>query len=126
MSDKKQPEAPVPVKFASIVWVLYGMTLVGGAILLAILGAGKEKTFELILALVLGGIGVYFSYAGVKTFRAKAVGTVGNGIGAMLFGGALIAGNHDSGINALAGLGLLLSGLICVLYRKRYQHATTQ
>lgn len=126
MNDEKQPKVPGPVKLASVVWVLYGLTLVGGALLLGVLGAGKDKIFELILALGLGGIGVFFFYAGVKTFRAKAAGILGNGIGAILFGATLFASNLDSGINVLAGLGLLLSGFVCVFYRKRYQYATTQ
>ena len=125
MSVKKQPKVPVAVKLASVVWILYGLTLVGGALLLAILGAGKGTIVELIIALGVGGIGGFFLLTGVNTFRAKAAGTLGNGIGAMLIGAMLFAGGLDS-VNVLAGLGLLLSGLVCVLYRKRYQYAIAQ
>lgn len=126
MSNEHKAKAPIPVKLACLVWVLYGLMLLGGGLLMGVLGAGKEKAFELMLALGLGGCGVFFMHAGIKTFSARASGTVGNGICAMFFGAALIASNLDSGINLFAGFGLLLSGLVCVAYRKQYQSATAQ
>ena len=126
MDKNTNPKTPLPIKLASAVWVLYGLFMTGSAILLSIYSASGDQSKQLIISLFLGSLGLFFMYAGVATFRAKAAGTLGNGLGAMLFGAGLVASNLDSGLNILMGLGLFLSGLVCVTYRKRYQCSVTQ
>jgi uncharacterized membrane protein HdeD (DUF308 family) len=128
MSTNLKRKVPIPIKLASVVWVLYGVTLAFGSILLAVLGDGGEKVRTLILAMMLGGIGIFFLYVGITTFRAKAGGTLGSGIVAIICGILLTTGSlgANEGINLLAGFSLLVSGVIFVAYRNGYSKSVNE
>jgi hypothetical protein len=114
---------PIAVMLACIIWLLYGAGLVFGSILMMMLGdGGGGEGASLIIGLILGLVGLFFLYTGVRVLRSKANGNLRNGVGGIIVGLLLSGSNLDSGINMLMGLGLIVSGILFVTYNNQYKH----
>jgi len=120
--DQRTFHIPTSVKIASGIWVTYGILLgIGVLMMFFMIGSASQEnvTTILITASLLSMFTAFFLYFGYATFKGKAKDVLGNGIGVVVYGAALMYSNMDF-LNILTGLILIASGVLALIYRREY------
>jgi hypothetical protein len=111
---------------AGVIWLIFGVLIMINALLTVLLAAGKQVGFagKEITAIFTAVIGLVFLHVGWQSTSGTARGTLGNGLGSILFGllggaGSILffnAGIPILGVfQILAGLGLLTAGIMALM-----------
>ena len=133
------PPYPVVVTIAGISWIVFGALIVLsvlGLITFAALARGQARNNELgtVTALAtagfLGLFAVGFIFVGVQSVRGTAPGTVGNGIGSIVYallnclGLMMFIGQRryvEAAIAAFVVLGLFVAGILALVGTPNYR-----
>jgi hypothetical protein len=135
--QQSSPRYPGVVMAAGIIWIVFGSLILlngAGALLLgaamsAGTGSGGALGAGASIGVVAALFGAAFLFVGVQSVRGTAPGTLGNGIGSIVFavlqfGGGVaqvVAGQPLLGaINFLGGCGLLAAGVLALIGRTDY------
>jgi LSD1 subclass zinc finger protein len=134
-----EPPFPVVVTIAGISWIVFGALIVLsvlGLIAFAALASGQARNNELatVTALTIAGfLGLFaigFIFVGVQSVRGTAPGTVGNGIGSIVyallncFGLMMFIGQHryvEAATAVLVVLGLFVAGILALVGTPNYR-----
>jgi hypothetical protein len=143
---RRGPPYPVVVKMAGIVWIVFGSiivlrTLIVLALVMAAsapaggpVGGGAPRgaviSGAVCLVVFVGLIAAAFIFVGVQSVRGTAPGTVGNGIGSIVFGAlnlfsvvtAVLAKSYvDAGLSFLFVAALIGAGVLALVGTSAYQ-----
>jgi hypothetical protein len=136
---EEEPEFPVTVMIAGIIWIAMGgllvLSFVAFMAITFLFAAEADKGavvgVGVCSGLFIGMIGGAFIFVGAQSVRGTAADTLGNGIGSILF--ALMNWGHGasftlSGLNILqavisflCGIGLLVAGILALVGRGQYK-----
>jgi hypothetical protein len=133
-----RPAYPLVVTIAGISWIVFGAVIIVNALLILVLvaaapaGPAREGIMAGVgcLSVFLGLFAAAFIFVGVQSVRGTAPGTIGNGIGSIVFAlinaGSLAVqiGRRDflqAGLAGLFALGLLAAGILALVGSADYQ-----
>jgi hypothetical protein len=137
-----EPLYPSTVKAAGIIWIVFGCIILVNVALSFLLAASFTAAGEQALASAQSCLGfvqvvfaVAFLYVGVQSVRGTAPGTLGNGIGSLIFGVlnigpgllATLAGLRNpvllipGVIGLLCGVALLVAGVLALVGTADYK-----
>ena len=137
-ADEDGPPYPIVVTIAGVAWIVFGgLILVNMAVLVLLMSAAAGGPQGGGIVAVLGMLGLFsalfaaaFIFVGVQSVRGTAPGTLGNGIGSIVFGVL----NFASGIQQLSqqnvlqaaiifvfGLGLIAAGVLALIGQADYK-----
>jgi hypothetical protein len=139
--DYDEPPYPAVVKAAGVMWIVFGcMGLLNMAAMLLLTfvlaanmkgaNAGAAAGGGACVSVLVGLFGAAFLYVGVQSVRGTAAGTMGNGIGSLVFGllnvgGTAVmalAGNIvGAAINGVGGVLLLTAGVLALAGGSQYK-----
>jgi hypothetical protein len=137
----RRPPFPVVVKIAGICWIVLGSIIPVHSLIVLLVqvvrpaapgGApqGAILTGAGCLLIVVGLIAAAFIFVGVQSVRGTAPGTVGNGVGSILFGllnfipvaqQIAVGGYLHAGLSVLYVLGLITAGILALVGTADYQ-----
>jgi hypothetical protein len=138
--DDRVPLSDYPkvLKKAGVTWIAFGCLILLnlGVVFLSSLIAGSMRRGEAVLVggvfggLFIGFVAGVFIHVGVQSISGTARDTLGNGIGSIIFGGlhegggilSVVSENTiQAGVDFLAGIGLLVAGVMALLCRSEYR-----
>ena len=120
--DQHSLNVPISIKIASGLWVTYGGLIgIGALMMLFMVDSASDGNTNVILvtALLLSLFGGFFIYFGLATFRGQLKDVLGNSIGVIVYGVALIYSNMDF-LNISSGSALIASGVLVLINRSDY------